>query len=212
MLKKLDFEEFYKDENAEIGDGLGAVAIITPSQFVQVINLPDKDSYTGEMVDGLGYHFNTEMVIYNELFNLGIEKFRGFDSINLSKFESKVKNGEDNFIIIRYVIKYDYENDKVIKDALIKIPMYITPFQLKKLEEINKKLNYYDSESKVIVTNYNPFYLEKDNSIKSVEFEDEKNNLKPAIDYLKSHDRIDDYILPFYEQLVEVKKNKKRTK
>ena len=152
------------------------------------------------------------MVIYNELFNLGIEKFRDFDSINLSKFESKVKNGEDNFIIIRYVIKYDYENDKVIKDALIKIPMYITPFQLKKLEEINKKLNYYDSESKVIVTNYNPFYLEKDNSIKSVEFEDEKNNLKPAIDYLKSHDRVDDYILPFYEQLVEVKKNKKRTK
>lgn len=212
MLKELDFEEFYKDENAEIGDGLGGVAIITPSQFVQVINLPDIDKFTGESVDGLGYHIYTEMEIYDELFDLKLEKYKGFDLVNRNIFETKIKNGEKNFIVVRYVIKYDYENDKVIKDALITIPMYITPFQLKKLEEIDRTLDKYNSDSKVVVTNYDPFNLDEDKNTKPKEFEEEEDNLKNAIKYLKDHDRVEDYILPFYEQIVDVKKNKKRTK
>lgn len=211
MLKELDFEEFYKDENAEIGDGLGGVGIITPSQCVQVINFPDFDKYTNQMVDGLGYHFNTEMEIYDELFDLKLEKDKGFDLVNRNIFETKIKNGEKNFIVIRYVITYDYEFDKVIKNAIIIIPMYITPFQLKKLEEIDKTLKKYNSGSQVTITNYDPFNLEDDKSVESVDFEDENNNLKHAIEYLKENDRVEDYILPFYEQIVDVKKNKKRT-
>ena len=213
MFKEINFKEFYTEENTKIGDGLGGVGIITPNQSIQVINLPDTDSFTGETVDGLGIHQETELTIFNEMFNLGREKIRGYDFKTLKAFEEKVKNGEDNFIIIRYVAKMDYENDEPIYIASISIPMYITEFQYNKLEEIERKLRNLNVETETEITNYNPFTLEKEENVKKVDFYESNNpnnQLKEALKYLKDNNRVEDYMLPFYENYIEVKKDKKK--
>ncbi len=213
MLKELDFENFFKKEQAYLDEKeLGGVGVISPTQSVQVINVAGKNK-NKELIDGLGLHFTTLLHILKDMFNIEYnDKIIGYDVVLYRKICEKIPNAEHNLITIRYIInKPSIEDATVYSFAGISIPKYINPYQLEELETINDILKNLNVYTEVEMTEYNPINFSKEDTHR-VFFENEENELDKAIDFLKNNNRVIEYNLPVEEHIVKVKHNKKRTK
>ena len=191
MLKKLDLEELFEEENGKIddGQGIGGVGLITPNQFIKVFNYKKKDYY-GNEIEGLGSHIGTVMMILKEIYDLNVpDNKNGFP--DMSQVNKNIINGEKNFIYI-YYISQSRGNHIVVQS-----PKYITPYEYDKIIEFYEEVKDFDIPVEVLVSNYNP--------INRTEIGEEKyftldNSISEYLNYMKNNNRVVDYKLPFKEE------------
>lgn len=193
MLKKLDLDKFYTEENKKIdkGNGLGGVGLLTPNQFINVFNYEKRDN-EGNYILGLGSHVGTYMTLLNEIYSLNISNNQK-NYPDIYKLTTLIPNGEKNFVHIQYVVS-------AIDFVTINLPMYITEYQYNKLEEFNEILKGYDIVLEAIILNYNPIKGEYVNINQDNPYFSQENALIDALKYMKENNRVINYELPFGEE------------
>lgn len=196
MLKKLNLDEFYTEENKKIdnGAGIGAVGLLTTHQFINVYNYEDSG------IIGLGSHAGTYIKLLNEIYGLGIpDGKKGYP--DLSEVDDRIPHCEKNFVNIQYVVQ------SAIDFVTVNIPYYITPFQYEELLNFNEIIKNYDVVLETIILHFDPIKGSYIDGVENVYYSTE-TSIIDALNYMKENNRVFNYELPFGEEkIIEQKKN-----
>lgn len=183
-LKKLDLEEFYKDDNAfcqqmgtNVPFGLGGVILITPIQTIGVYNEEALD-INGVMVPGLGGHGKTVDLVLAKMFALKLEG-NDFKRIKILKPAIPAITGKQlNYI---YIV---LTNSLAGKRALVEIPAKISDAEFNELDKLSKIFTALGVETKALITSFDPAkkdggdYDVNNNEISDVPLEEALNYLR----------------------------------
>lgn len=207
ILKQNDLEEFF-DKKYRNNEFHAAYGMITPTQHIEVCNIPDL--YVGNNDFGTGSHTKTYLAILNRIYNLGVNLKE-----NKSKEkEIKLKLNEMGLLYAEgsTSICIRYSNEKICKMVVIKIPALINLYQeleLIKLNDFFKSINLFNIH--IEITNINPLLQKESSTFNKKWFEpsdEEEEDLVEdleftqidyALKFMHENNRISNFVLPTTE-------------
>lgn len=153
MYDRLIFENFFNKERQNVLTDIEreiALSLITTKQTIHAEPIANNPL--------VNYHLDLSLQIISDIYQ--IEKPTSKDRrlyyaaliANIAKY---IKNDEQNFIIVRYIISRSQ------RIAIVEFPYYITPYEYEKVKELEDILNYYEVLASAIVHQYDPINEQK---------------------------------------------------
>lgn len=191
MFRDIDLEEFLRSDRSEITDKfLVGITLLTPYERADLAGVEELVDETG----GHNYLFSEAIkrifAIETDLDPEDPEYAEKLDQI----VRSVVRNKEENFVNIRYMI------NKAFFLGIVSIPKYINTYQYENLVKLNELYNRIGMNVCVNATRYDPFTMKADPESKDKYFGEDATStvaLTEALEYMAKNDRIVDIDISF---------------
>lgn len=186
MYKLLCFQDFFtetRQNQLDICERDIALSLVSPNQMIHAV--PNNNFFKT--------HLDLSLAIISDIYKISkyisedIQYYRYRQIAEIAKY---LKDGERNFIIIRYILLRDF------RLAVIEYSAYITFYEYECMSKLDELYKEYKIETKAIIHRYNPI----DNEVligKSENFEGNADcsALLSSLEYFKNNNSIIDYQL-----------------